>query len=221
MRVSLLGKIGNAGPILLLSKKYTLFHAENQQTISVAFYRSKKYFWSPSPVCCFAYSKAKILWHVLICHSVLIIWHLPGMVCIINPTGSTEKASAQRVMKRPVVASVSIVALFIVFSSCVEKKVSFSQEVFPLLKKRCASCHYHGNEFNQSQLIMDSYASLMQGGVHGSPIVPGHADSSLIIKKLGSNPPFGKQMPLMSKERLSDEEVSMIAKWIDQGANNN
>jgi uncharacterized membrane protein len=207
--------------MLLLCRKYTLFHSENQQAISVAFYRSKKYFWSPSRISFFTYSKAKILWHVLISHSVLIIWHLPGMISIINPTRSTEKARAQRVMKRPVVASVSIVALFIVFSSCVEKKVSFSQEVFPLLKKRCASCHYRGNEFNQSQLVMDNYASLMQGGVHGSPIVPGHADSSLIIKKLGSNPPFGKQMPLMSKERLSDEEISMIAKWIDQGANNN
>jgi hypothetical protein len=154
-------------------------------------------------------------------HEVVIICHLPKMVCITNPTGSTEKARAQRVMKMPVVAFVSIVALFIVFSSCVEKKVSFSQEIFPLLKKHCASCHYRGNEFNQSQLVMDSYASLMQGGVHGSPIVPGHADSSLIIKKLGSNPPFGRQMPLMSKERLGDEEISMIAKWIDQGANNN
>jgi hypothetical protein len=207
--------------MLLLCSKYTLFHPENQQTISVAFYRSKKYFWSPSWMSFFTYSKAEILWHVLISHSVLIILHLPGMISIITPTRSTEKARAQCVMKRPVVATVSIVALFIVFSSCVEKKVSFSQEVFPLLKKHCASCHYRGNEFNQSQLVMDSYASLMQGGVHGLPIVPGHADSSLIIKKLGSNPPFGKQMPLMSKEILSDEEIAMIAKWIDQGANNN
>jgi uncharacterized membrane protein len=207
--------------MLLLCRKYTLFHSENQQTISVAFYRSKKYFWSPSCVCFFTYLKAKFQWQVLVSHFVLITWHLPGMVRILNPSGSTEKARAQSVMKMPVVAFVGIVALLIALSSCEEKKVSFSQEVFPLLKKRCAGCHYRGNEFNQSQLIMDSYASLMQGGVHGSPIVPGNADSSLIIKKLGSNPPFGKQMPLMSKERLTDEEISMIAKWIDQGANNN
>jgi hypothetical protein len=132
-----------------------------------------------------------------------------------------EKGRTENVMRTLGVARVGIVALSMLLSSCGEKKVSFSQEVFPLLKKRCASCHYVGNEFNQSQLVMDSYASIMQGGVHGSPIVPGHADSSLIIKKLGPNPPFGKQMPLMSKERLSDEEVSMIAKWIDQGANDN
>jgi mono/diheme cytochrome c family protein len=87
--------------------------------------------------------------------------------------------------------------------------------------KRCVTCHYPGNEFNESQLVMNTYESLMQGGVHGSPVVPGNADSSLLIKKLGTDPPFGKQMPLMSKEKLSEEETALIAKWIDQGANNN
>ncbi|MEK6571831.1 MAG: c-type cytochrome domain-containing protein [Bacteroidota bacterium] len=106
-------------------------------------------------------------------------------------------------------------------SSCSEKKLSFSQEVFPLLKKRCVGCHYPGNEFNQSRLAMESYESLLKGGVHGSPVVAGHADSSLIIKKLSPNPPFGDQMPLMSKQKLTAEEVVLIGKWIDQGANNN
>ena len=105
--------------------------------------------------------------------------------------------------------------------SCSEKKVSFSQEVFPILKKRCLSCHYPGNEFNESQLAMTTYELLLKGGIHGSPIVPGKADSSLIVRKLGPDPPFGRQMPLMSKEKLSSEEIALIAKWIDQGAKNN
>jgi mono/diheme cytochrome c family protein len=121
------------------------------------------------------------------------------------------------------IAALFTVALIgtIVFCACGRKKVSFSQEVSPILKKHCVGCHYPGNEFNQSQLVMNTYESLMQGGVHGSPVVPGNADSSLIIKKLGSSPPFGGQMPLMSKEKLSDDEVTLIAKWINQGANNN
>jgi len=105
--------------------------------------------------------------------------------------------------------------------SCSEKKVSFSQEVFPILKKRCLSCHYPGNEFNESRLVMTTYELLLKGGVHGSPIVPGKADSSLIVRKLGPDPPFGRQMPLMSKEKLSSEEIVLIAKWIDQGAKDN
>jgi uncharacterized membrane protein len=114
-----------------------------------------------------------------------------------------------------------VLTITVVLCACGEKKVSFSQEVSPILKKRCVTCHYPGNEFNESRLVMNTYESLMQGGEHGSPVVPGNADSSLIMKKLGPNPPFGKQMPLMSKEKLSDQETTLIAKWINQGANNN
>ena len=118
----------------------------------------------------------------------------------------------------------AVILAFIILglSSCgEEKKVMFSQEVFPLLKKRCVGCHYPGNEFNQSQLAMENYESLMKGGVHGSPVVAGHSDSSLIVKKLGPKPPFGDQMPLMSKQKLTEEEIALITSWIDQGANNN
>jgi mono/diheme cytochrome c family protein len=120
-------------------------------------------------------------------------------------------------------APLILVALTITvaFCACSGKKVSFSQEVSPILKKHCVTCHYPGNEFNESRLAMNTYESLMQGGMHGSPVVPGNADSSLVMKKLGPNPPFGRQMPLMSKEKLSEEEVALIAKWINQGANDN
>lgn len=124
-------------------------------------------------------------------------------------------------MTKSVTLSIVALAVIVVLCACSEKKVSFSKEISPILKKRCVTCHYPGNEFNESRLVMNTYESLMQGGVHGSPVVPGNADSSLLMKKLGPNPPFGKQMPLMSKERLSDEEIALIAKWINQGANNN
>ncbi len=99
--------------------------------------------------------------------------------------------------------------------------ISFSKDVYPLLKKRCVGCHYAGNEFNESELSMESYELLMKGGVHGPPIVPGKADSSLIIKKLRPNPPIGEQMPLMSKEKLAEEEIKLIADWINQEAKKN
>ncbi|MGA9364602.1 MAG: c-type cytochrome domain-containing protein [Bacteroidota bacterium] len=124
-------------------------------------------------------------------------------------------------MRKTVALSVVALTVTVVLCACGGKNVSFSQEVAPIIKKHCVTCHFPGNEFNESRLAMNTYESLMQGGVHGSPVVPGDADSSLMIKKLGLNPPFGRQMPLMSKEKLSDDEVALIAKWINQGANNN
>ncbi len=108
------------------------------------------------------------------------------------------------------------------------KEVSFKKDVFPIIDKRCLSCHAE-DEDNPSELSMDTYAMLMAGGKHGKPVIPGKSGESMLVKKLGTAPPFGDRMPLNKKRRiaegkakwLSDDEVNTIAEWIDQGAKDN
>lgn len=111
-----------------------------------------------------------------------------------------------------------------------EKKatVSFQSDVFPIIKARCLPCHAEDN-FNPSELSMDSYELIARGGKHGVPFKPGNSAESLIIQKVSEDPPFGDRMPLNSKKKiregkavwLTPEEVKTIATWIDQGAKNN
>ena len=106
--------------------------------------------------------------------------------------------------------------------------VSFKEDVFPLVKKYCLSCHAQKEE-NMSELSMDDYATMMQGGRHGGPVVPGKVDESVLVKKLRENPPFGQRMPLNSRKKikegkakwLTDEEVRTFATWVEQGAKDN
>lgn len=106
--------------------------------------------------------------------------------------------------------------------------VSFKTDVFPLIEKYCLPCHAEEN-FNPSELSMDNYALLMAGGQKGSAIVKGKAKESLLIKKLGTEPPEGDRMPLNSKKKIKEgkavwmeeAEVKIIATWIDQGAKDN
>jgi hypothetical protein len=108
------------------------------------------------------------------------------------------------------------------------KSVSFKNDVFPIIKARCLPCHAEDN-FNPSELSMDSYELLAQGGKHGEPFKKGKSSESLIIQKLSQEPPFGDRMPLNSKKKIQEgkavwltaEEVRTIATWIDQGAKNN
>jgi hypothetical protein len=74
---------------------------------------------------------------------------------------------------------------------------------------------------NPSELFMESYADIMKGGKHGSPVIPGKADSSLMIKKLVPPPPFGDPMPMKRKTSLSADTIEVIKRWINQGAKNN
>ena len=106
--------------------------------------------------------------------------------------------------------------------------VSFKKDIFPLIEKQCLPCHAEEN-FNPSELSLDSYDLFMAGGKHGAPFVAGKSKESLVIQKLSTEPPFGDRMPLNTKKKISegkakwltDEEIKTIARWIDQGAKDN
>jgi len=94
--------------------------------------------------------------------------------------------------------------------------VSFQNNVLPIFVKfGCYDCHGGTNG-----LVVHTVADLLRGGVHGPAIVPGHADSSLIMKKTSSTPPFGDRMP-QGGPYCSDSIRAVIASWINQGAKDN
>jgi hypothetical protein len=109
-----------------------------------------------------------------------------------------------------------------------KSNVSFKSDVFPVIKAKCLPCHAEDN-FNPSELNMDSYSSIAAGGKHGVPFKPGKSGESLLIQKLSDKPPFGDRMPLNSKKKIQEgkavwltpDELKTIATWIDQGAKNN
>lgn len=106
--------------------------------------------------------------------------------------------------------------------------VSYKEDVTPLLKKYCLPCHAEEN-YNPSELALDSHTLLMKGGKHGDAVKAGEPDESIIVQKLMQNPPFGERMPLHSKRKktvtppvyLSEDEVRILTKWISQGALDN
>ncbi len=106
--------------------------------------------------------------------------------------------------------------------------ISYKNDVQPILQKYCLPCHAEEN-FNKSELSLDSYELLMKGGKHGDAVVAGDPDKSILIQKLSEKPPFGDRMPFYSKRKqkttppvyLSDDEVKILSNWISQGARDN
>ncbi|MBI3766634.1 MAG: hypothetical protein HY277_09080, partial [Ignavibacteriales bacterium] len=97
---------------------------------------------------------------------------------------------------------------------------SYKKDVYPIFKKYCLPCHTE-DQMNPSQLYLDNYDDMMKGGKHGCPIAPGQPDSSFMVKKLGSEPPFGDPMPYKRKTPFPEDTLSILKKWIAQGAKNN
>lgn len=93
-------------------------------------------------------------------------------------------------------------------------KESFHQQVLPLLKKHCYSCHSHASGQMESGLALDWKSGWVQGGTRGPAIIPGQAEQSLLIRAIEHVDP-NLQMP---EEKLPAEEIQILKDWVQQGA---
>ncbi|HUL45078.1 MAG TPA: c-type cytochrome domain-containing protein [Bacteroidota bacterium] len=99
-------------------------------------------------------------------------------------------------------------------------EVSYQKDIVPILGKYCLPCHTE-DEMNPSQLYLDTYENMVQGGKHGTPLVPGKPDSSLLVLKISAHPPFGDPMPYRFKRDFPSDTLSILRNWIQQGARKN
>ncbi len=100
-------------------------------------------------------------------------------------------------------------------------RVSFAEDVLPLLKFKCSGCHQPGGEgFDKSGFDISSYDSVMKGTKFGAMIVPGDPDVSSLMRMLdwGVSPDI--RMP-HGKKQLSTCDRDLIRTWIFEGAKNN
>ncbi|MBZ5619149.1 MAG: PSD1 and planctomycete cytochrome C domain-containing protein [Acidobacteriia bacterium] len=92
------------------------------------------------------------------------------------------------------------------------KKVSFANDVAPILSRKCVQCHGAANQM--ANLDLRNREGALKGGQHGPAIVPGDAAASHLYNHVaGQQPP---RMPLGGK--LSDEEIAVLKAWIESGA---
>jgi hypothetical protein len=100
-------------------------------------------------------------------------------------------------------------------------RVSFSEDVLPLLKFRCASCHQPGGEgYEQSELDLTSYQGVMKGTKFGPMVVPGDPETSNLMRLLDWRVAPEIRMP-HGKKQLSICDRDTIRTWIWEGAKDN
>ncbi len=92
-------------------------------------------------------------------------------------------------------------------------------EVQEIFDGYCTRCHYsEGAGDLEAGLVLTSYQELMDGdSKHGPVIIPGNADGSMLMQKIGPNPPFGARMPY-SGAYLNEVQINTIRDWINAGA---
>jgi mono/diheme cytochrome c family protein len=95
--------------------------------------------------------------------------------------------------------------------------VSFTQHVKPIFDKRCLSCHGRRTKGGYS---VATYDETMNSGDNAPVIIAGDAANSILAQMLrGIETPAGGQMP--PSRPLPPQQIELIEKWINQGAQNN
>ena len=95
----------------------------------------------------------------------------------------------------------------------VERRIDFVQDVQPILKDRCWSCH--AVEKQESGLRLDRRDLMMNGGDLGKILEPGKSESSRLIHYVHGTDPDHIMPP--EGERLTKEQIGILRAWIDQG----
>ena len=117
----------------------------------------------------------------------------------------------------PTIACLLLCQTFVAFADdlppAVERKVDFGQDVQPLLKDRCWSCH--AGEKQESGLRLDRRDLMMNGGDLGRILEPGQSDSSRLIHYVHGTDPDHVMPP--EGDRLTKEQIGILRAWIDQG----
>lgn len=93
-------------------------------------------------------------------------------------------------------------------------EVDYARDVQPILAQHCYKCH--GADEQESGLRLDTASGVLEGGYSGPALVAGKSGESLIIKALTGTGDV-QQMP-DQEPPLPEEQIALLAGWIDQGA---
>ncbi len=90
-----------------------------------------------------------------------------------------------------------------------DKQVTFTKDVAPILQRSCVTCHRQGEMAPMSLMTYEDarpWARAIKTRVTSREMPPWHIDHTIGITQFKNDP------------SLSDEEIAMIAKWVDAGA---
>ena len=112
------------------------------------------------------------------------------------------------------IAAITIcTTVYLVFLT--DKPVDYSDEVKPIINQKCISCHGGVKKKGDFSLLFREEA--LATTASGKPaIIPGDAENSDMIKRLYHADPE-ERMPY-HEEPLTDEEKSILTRWINEGA---
>ena len=97
----------------------------------------------------------------------------------------------------------------------VSRPVEFDADIRPILEKNCLRCH--GAEHPKGHFRLTDRDAALKGGSQGIDIIPGDSGGSPLIHYVARLIPEMEMPPDDKGTPLTDDQISLLRKWIDQG----
>ncbi len=98
-------------------------------------------------------------------------------------------------------------------------KVDFNLHIKPLMSDRCYTCHGPDEKARKAKLRLDTKAGAFKALDDGMFVVkPGNLAKSEVYRRITATDPDDHMPPAKSNLALSKDEVELIRRWIEQGA---
>ncbi|MEY2408621.1 MAG: hypothetical protein QOF48_1291, partial [Verrucomicrobiota bacterium] len=98
-------------------------------------------------------------------------------------------------------------------------KISFTDQIKPLLSDRCFKCHGPDEKTREAGLRLDTAEGLFKALDNGVFVVkPGSVAGSELLRRITTRDPDDKMPPPKSRLSLTDAEVALLKRWVEQGA---
>ncbi len=97
--------------------------------------------------------------------------------------------------------------------------VKFNQEIRPILSANCFACHGPDEQSREAELRLDTREGAFADRDESQTLVAGKPDDSELYNRVASTDPDMQMPPPDGEQHLKPEEIVLIKRWIEQGAN--
>lgn len=95
--------------------------------------------------------------------------------------------------------------------------VRFNRDIRPILSDKCFHCHGPDQNTRKAGLRLDNEEGALNGKDGQGPIVPGNPGASELFQRITSSDPDEVMPPPESNKSLSEKEIALLKRWIEQG----
>lgn len=119
-----------------------------------------------------------------------------------------------------------LVALIALFASprvhaatqAIPATIDFNRDIRPILSDNCYFCHGPDKNRRKADLRLDMHDGLFSTIKDHTTVIPGKPQQSELFLRVIESDPDQRMPDPKSNKRLSDREIALLKKWIEQGA---